>query len=225
MPKIDHRRFKDELYAEFARVAEAIASPKRLEILDLLAQRERSVEDLADEMHLSIANASRHLQILLRARLVDVRRAGTFAHYRLSNPNVYTLLRGLESVAADRLPEVGAVLERHLAVRPIADLSPAEVLRRMRERRAVLVDVRPEGEFAAGHIAGARSVPLERLAKRQGAEGLPRDREIIVYCRGTYCVWADEAVELLRRRGFVAHRLSIGPPDWAALGQKLEAVG
>jgi rhodanese-related sulfurtransferase/DNA-binding transcriptional ArsR family regulator len=225
MRKIDHRRFKDELYAEFARAAEAIASPKRLEMLDLLAHRERSVEDLAGEMQLSTANASRHLQVLLRARLVEVRRAGTFAHYRLASPKVYAFLRGLESVAADRLPEVGAVLERHLAERPMADLSPVELLRRMRERRAVLIDVRPEEEFAAGHIAGARSVPLEGLAKRQGAEALPRDREIIVYCRGTYCVWADEAVELLRRRGFVAHRLSLGPPDWAALGQKLQAAG
>ena len=225
MPKIDHRRFKDDLYAEFGRVADAVASPKRLEMLDLLAQRERSVEDLAGEMELSIANASRHLQILLRARLVDVRRAGTFAHYRLASPAVYTLLRGLESVAAERLPEVGAVLERHLAERSIANLSPAQLLKRMREQRAVLIDVRPEQEFAAGHIAGARSVPLERLAKLRGTEGLPQDREIIVYCRGTYCVWADEAVELLRRRGFVAHRLSLGPPDWAALGYKLEAVG
>lgn len=225
MPKIDHRRFKDELYAEFVRIAEAVASPKRLEMLDLLAQRERSVEDLAGEMKLSTANASRHLHILLRARLVEVRRAGTFAHYRLGSPSVYTLLRGLENVAAERLPEVTAVLDRHLPDRSIAHLAPSDLLRRMRERRAVLIDVRPEDEFSAGHITGAWSVPLERLAKRQGSDGLPRDREIVVYCRGTYCVWADEAVELLRRRGFVAHRLSIGAPDWAALGQKLEAVG
>jgi rhodanese-related sulfurtransferase/DNA-binding transcriptional ArsR family regulator len=223
MPKIDHRRFKDELYAEFARVAEAVASPKRLEILDLLAQRERNVEDLAREMKLSVANASRHLRILARARIVEMRRAGTFVHYRLASPAVYALLRSVERLAADRLPEVGAVLRRHLAERAMTDLSPSELRRRLRERRAVLVDVRPESEFAAGHIAGARSMPIERLAK--GTQGLPRDREIVVYCRGTYCVWADEAVELLRRRGFVAHRLSIGPPDWAALGEKLEAAG
>ena len=225
MPKIDHRRFKDELYAEFGRVAEAIASPKRLEMLDLLAQRERSVEDLAGEMRLSIANASRHLQVLLRSRLVEVRRAGTFAHYRLATPAVYALLRGLESVAAERLPEVASVLSRHLAERPIADMSPSDLSRRLRERRAVLIDVRPEEEFAAGHIAGARSIPIDRLAKRQGVEELPRNREIIVYCRGAYCVWADEAVELLTRRGFTAHRLSLGAADWAALGEKLEGVG
>jgi rhodanese-related sulfurtransferase len=223
MPKIDHRRFKNELYAEFARVAEAVASPKRLEMLDLLAQRERSVEDLAGEMQLSVANASRHLQVLARARLVDVRRAGTFAHYRLASPSVYALLRGLEGVAADRLPEVQATLTRHLGERPIADLSPSDVLRRLRERRAVLIDVRPEEEFAAGHIAGARSIPIARLAK--GARELPRDREIIVYCRGTYCVWADEAVELLKRRGFTAHRLLLGPPDFAAVGEKLQTAG
>lgn len=225
MSKIDHRRFKDELYTEFARIADAVASPKRLEMLDLLAQRERSVEDLASEMELSVANASRHLQILLRARLVDVRRSGTFAHYRLAGAAVYVLLRGLESVAANRLPEVEAVLKRHLADRPILNLSPADLLQRLRERRAVLIDVRPEAEFAAGHIAGARSVPIARLAKRRGAEKLPRDREIIVYCRGTYCVWADEAVELLKRSGFTAHRLSLGPADWAALGETLESAG
>lgn len=225
MTKIYHRRFKDDLYAQFGRVSGALASPKRLEMLDLLAQRERSVEDLAREMELSIANASRHLQILLRARLVDVRRAGTFAHYRLASTAVYVLLRGIENVAAERLPEVGAVLERHLAERPIANLSPAQLLRRMREQRAVLIDVRPEAEFAAGHIAGARSIPIDRLAKRQGVERLPRDREIIVYCRGTYCVWADEAVELLKRRGFAAYRLLLGPADWTALGEKLETAG
>jgi rhodanese-related sulfurtransferase/DNA-binding transcriptional ArsR family regulator len=225
MPKIDHRRFKDELYAEFARVAEAIASPKRLEILDLLAQRERSVEDLAREMELSTANASRHLRILARARLVEVRRAGTFAHYRLAGPGVYDLVRRVQRIAAERLPDVDAILSRHLGDRCVSDLPPADLGRRLRDGRAVLVDVRPAAEFAAGHIAGARNVPLPELAKRKTIEKLPRSREVIVYCRGAYCVWADEAVELLQRRGFTAHRLLIGPADWAALGEKVEAAG
>ncbi|MGH7328798.1 MAG: metalloregulator ArsR/SmtB family transcription factor [Polyangiaceae bacterium] len=223
MPKIDHRRFKDELYTEFARVAEALASPKRLEMLDLLAQRERSVEDVACEMELSIANASRHLRILAATRLADVRRRGTFAYYRLANPAVYALLRQVESLAATQLPDVSAVVRRHLGDRPFRELTPLELKRRMRDRRTILLDVRPPEEFAAGHISGARSLPLDRLSKRKTLAELPRDREIVVYCRGTYCVWADEAVELLRQRGFTAHRLTLGPPDWAALGEDLEA--
>ncbi|MGH7662495.1 MAG: ArsR/SmtB family transcription factor [Vulcanimicrobiaceae bacterium] len=225
MPKIDHRRFKDELYAQFARVAEAAASPKRLEMLDLLAQRERSVEDLAREMALSIANASRHLQILLRARLVESRRSGTYAYYRLAGPGVYGLLRTIEALGETQLPDVNAVVSRHLGERAIRNVAPAELKRRLRERNAVVIDVRPEAEFAAGHIPGARSIPLEQLAKRKVLDDLPRDREVIVYCRGTYCVWADEAVELLQRRGFTAHRLALGPPDWAAIGEKLETAG
>lgn len=223
MRKTDHRRFKDELYGEFARVAEALASPKRLEILDLLAQRERSVEDLADEMELSIANASRHLRILAGAQLVDVRRRGTFAYYRLADPAVYAVLREIEGLAARQLPAVSALVARHLGERPLRDVSPADLKRRMRDKRTVLLDVRPAIEFAAGHIAGARSVPLDQLSKRRTLDELPGDREIIVYCRGTYCVWADEAVDLLRRRGFTAHRLTLGPPDWVALGEELEA--
>ena len=222
MPKIDHRRFKDELYAEFARIAGALASPKRLEMLDLLAQRERSVEDLARELQLSIANASRHLRILAATRLVEIRRRGTFAYYRIAGPAVYALLRQVETVAAKHLPDVPAIVARHLGERPFRELTPLELKRRMRERRAMLLDVRPPEEFAAGHIAGARSVPLEQLSKRRTLDELPHEREIIVYCRGTYCVWADEAVELLRRRGFTAHRLTLGPPDWAALGEDLE---
>jgi rhodanese-related sulfurtransferase len=223
MPKIDHRRFKDELYGEFARVAEALASPKRLEMLDLLAQRERSVEDLAGELKLSIANASRHLRILAATRLVDVRRQGTFAYYRLAGSAVYDVLRQVEALAEKQLPDVTAVVARHLGERPFRDLTPLELKSRMRDRRAILLDVRPPEEFAAGHIAGARSAPLDQLSKRKTLDELPREREIVVYCRGTYCVWADEAVELLRRRGFTAHRLTLGPPDWAALGEDLEA--
>ena len=222
MRKIDHRRFKDELYAEFARVAEALASPKRLEMLDLLVQRERSVEDLAREMALSIANASRHLRILAAAQLVETRRSGTFVHYRPASPAVFELLQRIEAVAAQQLPAVSAVVLRHLGERPIRELSAAEIKRRVRDRSSVLVDVRPAAEFDAGHLAGARSLPLDQLTKRRTLDELPRDREIIVYCRGTYCVWADEAVDVLRRRGFTAHRLSIGPPDWAALGEQLE---
>ena len=222
---VDHRAFKDGLYGEFGRIAAALASPKRLEMLDLLAQRARSVEDLALEMDLSVANASRHLRILALAKMVEVRRSGTFAFYRIASRSVLGLLRSLESAAAERLVEVGALLNEQLGAREIEDVAPSELGRLVRGGKVVLLDVRPEAEYQAGHIPGARTVPIETLGRKKTLDALPRDREIIVYCRGQYCVWADEAVDLLSRRGFSARRLLIGAPDWAALGGELEAAG
>ena len=224
MSKVDHRRFKDELYADLERVGRAVGSAKRLELLDLLAQRERSVEDLASELGLSIANTSQHLRALAAARLVEVRRAGTFAHYRLASPSVLRLVRVLGAVAQERLPEVTATLARHLGQRAVDDLRPDAVARRVRSGRAILLDVRPAPEYRAGHIAGARTLPIAELAHKERTDTLPRDREIIVYCRGPYCVWADEAVAVLHRRGFTAKRLLLGAPDWAVLGEELEVA-
>src|SRR5579872_4742084 len=136
---IDHRGFKDGLYAEFSRVAEGLASPKRLEILDLLAQRERSVEDLANELHLSVANASRHLRVLAQARLVEARRAGHFAHYRLASPAVYDVLRKIQSLAHERLPDVTAIVARHLGERPVVDPAPSQLARRVRDKKVTLI--------------------------------------------------------------------------------------
>jgi rhodanese-related sulfurtransferase/DNA-binding transcriptional ArsR family regulator len=225
MKTIDHRRFKDELYLQFARIGAAVASPKRLEILDLLAQRERSVEDLSREVGLSVANASQHLRVLASARLVAVRRLGTFAYYRLASGGALRLVRVIGDVAEERLPEVKATLQRHLGEREIEELSPTAVARRVKSGRALLLDVRPQEEYRAGHIPGARAVPIDALVRRKATDGLPRDREIIVYCRGPYCVWADEAVDVLQRRGFTARRLLLGAPDWAALGEALETAG
>ena len=225
MLNVDHRRFKDELYRELARVGAALASPKRLEALDLLAQRERSVEDLAAELGLSVANASRHLRILAQARLVEVRRSGTFAHYRLASPTVLRVLRLIGEAAEERLPEVGATLARHLGARSVDKTEPRAVARRVKNGRALLVDVRPGAEYRAGHILGSRSIPIQVLARKRGAAELPRGREIVVYCRGPYCVWADEAVEILQHRGFTARRLLLGAPDWALLGEALEPTG
>jgi DNA-binding transcriptional ArsR family regulator/rhodanese-related sulfurtransferase len=222
MQKIEHRRFKDALYGELARVGAALASPKRLEMLDLLAQRERSVEDLAGELGLSVANASRHLRVLAQARLVEARRSGTFAHYRLASPIVLRILRLLGETAEERLPEVAATLDRHLGARSLEKTEPRAIARRVKSGRALLVDVRPEAEYTAGHIPGARSIPIKLLAQKRGVSGLPRNKEIVVYCRGPYCVWADEAVEILQHRGFIARRLLLGAPDWALLGEALE---
>jgi DNA-binding transcriptional ArsR family regulator/rhodanese-related sulfurtransferase len=224
MLHLNHRQFKDELYGELARVGSALASPKRLEALDLLAQRERTVEDLAGDLGLSVANASRHLRILAQARLVEVRRSGTFAHYRLASPTVLRVLRLIGEAAEERLPEVRATLDRHIGPRSV-ETEPRAIARRVKNGRALLVDVRPEAEYKAGHIPGARSIPIELLARKRGAPELPRGKEIVVYCRGPYCVWADEAVEILRHRGFIARRLLLGAPDWSLLDEALEPTG
>jgi len=223
MPTINHRRFKDDLYRDVARVATAVASPKRLEMLDLLAQRERSVEDLANELGLSVANASRHLRVLSEARLVEVRRSGTFAFYRIASSSALRLIRLIGEVAEERLPDIRATLQRHLGQRSVQAAAPRSLARRIKSGRTVLLDVRPKAEFEAGHIPGARSIPIETLARKRGGETLPR-REIIVYCRGPHCVWADEAVDILRKRGYTAKRLLLGAPDWAALGEELEVA-
>lgn len=218
---IDHRRFKDDLYAEFARIGHALGSPKRLEMLDLLAQRPWTVDELAREMGLSTANASQHLQVLLRARLVEVRREGTRAYYRLSGEDVYRSWRALRELAESRLAEVQAVVRRYLGERhKVEALNPSELLRRAEAGEVTLLDVRPAEEYQAGHIPGARPVPLVEL--RRLVKTLPKKREIVVYCRGPYCVFADEAVALLRSHGFMPRRLSLGVPDWQALGYPVQ---
>jgi DNA-binding transcriptional ArsR family regulator len=220
---IDHRRFKDELYGELSRIGSALSSPKRLEMLDLLAQRERTVEDLANELGLSVANASKHLRVLAAARLAECRRGGNFIHYRIAGPTALRVLRLIGEFGEQHLPEVGATMQRHLGVRSVKSLDPEVVAGRIK-RGAVLLDVRPEAEFHAGHIAGARSAPIDVLKRKKNIAGVSRDREIIVYCRGPFCVWADEAVDLLRKRGYTAHRLLLGAPDWTALGETLESA-
>jgi DNA-binding transcriptional ArsR family regulator/rhodanese-related sulfurtransferase len=226
MNSLNHRRFKDDLYTEFARIGTALSSPKRLEIIDLLAQRERSVDELAREMGLSIANASQHLRALAAAKLVTARRAGTYAHYRLAGPGVFSLFRSLRDAASEQLPEVAAVVRRDLGEQRNVVLlrRPADIAAHVRAKRAVMLDVRPRTEYAAGHLPGAISIPVDGIARRSSLRSLPRRREIVVYCRGPYCVWADEAVDVLRRRGFSARRLLIGPPDWEALGGHSETA-
>jgi rhodanese-related sulfurtransferase len=220
----NHRRFKDDLYAEFARVGHALASPKRLEMLDLLAQRAWTVDELAREMHLSTANASQHLQVLLRARLVESRREGTRAYYRLSGDDVYRAWKAVRDLAESRLAEVQAVVTRYLGERhEVAAVNPAKLLRQVRAGEVILLDVRPVEEYRAGHIPGAQPVPLADL--RRLLARLPKTRDILVYCRGPYCVFADEAVALLRRHGFKSRRLRVGVPDWKALGYDIRQEG
>jgi rhodanese-related sulfurtransferase len=215
------RSFKDSLYAEFAVLGKALANPHRLEILDLLGQGERSVEQLAREAALSLANASAHLQVLRQARLVEAEKRGLNVVYRLAAPEVFQLWRTLRDVGSARLAEIDRLVENYFADREeLEAVDKEELLRLMADEAVTVIDVRPELEFEQGHISSARSVPVENL-KRRLAE-LPRDLEVVAYCRGPYCVYSDEAVRLLHRHGFRARRLDEGFPEWRAAGYPVE---
>jgi rhodanese-related sulfurtransferase len=217
-----HREFKDRLYEELGRIAKAIASPRRLELIDLLAQGERSVEDLAAEAALSVANTSRHLQILRGARLVEARKQGLRVYYRLSEPAVHDVARAVHGLAERRLAEVDQLVRAYLGSRDELEPVPRqELFRRVRAGRAVVIDVRPAEEYRAGHIAGALCMPVDQLDKRLGE--LPARKEIVAYCRGPYCVMAYEAVTRLRARGRKARRLADGFPEWRGAGLPVAA--
>jgi rhodanese-related sulfurtransferase len=220
----DHRAFKDLLYEQFARVGKAVANPHRLELLDLLAQGERSVDDLAQQAALPIANTSQHLQALRRAALVEVRREGPYAYYRLADDRVLRLWQAIRAVGETRLAEVDRLVATYLSDRnALESIDAAALLDRMRNDDVVVLDVRPVEEFDAGHIPGARSIPIADLELR--IQELPQDREIIAYCRGPYCVFSDEAVVLLHAQGYRARRLEDGLPDWRSAGLPVETTG
>jgi rhodanese-related sulfurtransferase/DNA-binding transcriptional ArsR family regulator len=214
---MSHRPFKNKLYAEFARVGTALASEKRLELLDLLAQGPRHVDALAAEMEMSVANISQHLQALRNAKLVQSEREGTRVLYRLSDETVLKLWLDLRAVAEQHLPEIGQ-LRRQYSIEGLEDEFARSALEPiLASGDVVLIDVRPAIEFHAGHISGALSIPVEELAQR--LETLPKDKKIVAYCRGAYCLFADEAVALLIQNGFDAVRLEGGWPEWVAEGR------
>ncbi|MBI4539598.1 MAG: metalloregulator ArsR/SmtB family transcription factor [Gemmatimonadetes bacterium] len=211
------RDFKDAVFDQFARMAGAFGSPKRIELIDLLAQGERHVEALAREAGLTVANTSRHLQILKAARLVAARKDGLQVFYRLADEHVLHGYRALQRLAEARLAEIGRLVEDYFSnADGLEPMEPAELLRRARSREVVVIDVRPPEEYAAGHIAGALSVPLAQLERRLAK--LPRGKRIVAYCRGPYCVLAAEAVRRLRTRGRDAVRLKDGYPEWRDAG-------
>jgi rhodanese-related sulfurtransferase/DNA-binding transcriptional ArsR family regulator len=217
------RRFKNAIYEQFARVSKALASPHRIELVELLSQGPRTVETLARMTDMSLANTSQHLQVLRGAGLLEATKEGLFVTYRLADPSVAELLLVLRKVAETRLAEVGKITQEFLAENAQLEAIDEEALRRrVRKGEVTVLDVRPPEEYEAGHIAGALSVPLPELANR--LSNLPKRREVVAYCRGPYCVLAIEAVKLLRARGFKAVRLEDGVLDWAALGLKLEAT-
>lgn len=221
---MDHRAFKDSLYAEFGRIGKALANPHRLELIDLLAQREWSVEELARETQLSVANASQHLQILRAAQLVSVRREGLYAYYRLADERAYRLWQALRDLGEARLAEIDRIVHTFLGNRDeFEPIDALTLLGRIDDEQLIVLDVRPAGEYRAGHLPGARSVPIDELATRLGE--LSREKEIVAYCRGPYCVFADEAVEFLAANGFSARRFTHGFPDWQVAGLPVEREG
>lgn len=211
------RRHKELLYGQFARIGRAVSSPRRLELLDLLGQAPRTVEAIAAESGMSVANASQHLRGLRAARLVEASKDGLFVTYRLASEDVGQFYRSLRALAAERLLEVEQVTREYFE--SPASFPPARrgwLLKQARLGRVTVVDVRPLVEYRAGHLPAAVSIPLEDLEKRLAE--LPRSRKVVAYCRGPYCVMAGAAVALLRRRGFDAIRLEDGVHEWKDQG-------
>ena len=219
------RAAKTALFDEFARVGQALSSGRRMEILDVLANGERSVDSLAQELGLTLANASQHLQVLRETGLVSSRRESTFVYYELSDGEVFELWRSLRSVAASRRAEVSRLADAYIGARDTLEpVTRQELRRRLRSGDGVLVlDVRPPEEFAAGHLPEAVSIPITELQRR--LRELPSDREVVAYCRGPYCAFADSAIRLLRKNGFRARRLEEGLPEWRAAGLPVASNG
>ncbi len=211
------RLFKNAIYEQFSRIGKAVSSPQRLELLDLLCQGKRTVDVLAKEADLSLANTSQHLQRMARAGLVASRRDGKFVHYRLSDDAVLDALATLRRIAEKNVAEVARVVRSYFDQRDSFEpVSRKELLKRSRTGTVTILDVRPADEFALGHLPGAVNIPLRALESRLSE--LRRTSEIVAYCRGPYCVMSYEAVSALRKRGFKARRLEDGFPEWRAAG-------
>ena len=210
---MDKREFKDRIYTVLSVLVKAMANPHRLEIIDLLGQAERSVEEIAHETGMSVANASQHLQTLKQANLVQVKRNGNFIIYRLASENVYKSWKDLRTIGVETLGEVDKLVKNFRSERnSLEPVTMEQLLTKMRSRNVVLLDVRPEQEFDAGHIPDAINIPIDRLAAR--IKELNKTKQYIAYCRGPFCVFADDAVRLLTKKGFKAKRLEEGYLDW-----------
>lgn len=211
------RAAKDTLFEGFAEVAKALASGRRAEVVDVLAQGERSVEDIAEEIGQSVANTSHHLRVMARAGLVTTRRDGTRIFYQLASDRVAELWAAVRGVATEHVAGLEKLAAAYLGDRDGIDtIDRDELVRRIRRGEVIVLDVRPEAEYSAGHIAGARSVPVGEL--RRQLKALPNDLEVVAYCRGPYCVYADDAVRELTRKGHRARRLLDGFPEWKRAG-------
>lgn len=211
---MDKRDFKDSVYEELARMIKALANAHRLEILELLAQGSYPVEEIAEQTAMSVANTSQHLQVMKRVQLVNTRRDGVTIYYSLAGNQVYKAWKALRELGIEKNAELARTLrifrESHQAMEA---LTVSELKNKMKEENLNIIDVRPEKEYENGHIETARSIPVDQLEER--INELPQDDEVVVYCRGPFCVFADDAVQLLKSKGFNVKRLEVGYPDWA----------
>lgn len=215
------RAAKEALFDEFARVAKALSSGRRAEIVDVLANGDRSVESLAQELDLTVANVSQHLQVLRRAGLVKGRREGTFIYYGLAAPEVVTFWRSLQDIAGSRVSDIDRLARAYLGDNDgLEAVTKEELKKRLRNKDVLVLDVRPAEEFEAGHIPGALSIPVGELKRR--LRELPKSKNIVAYCRGQYCSFAPEAVRYLTDKGYKAKLLQEGMPDWASAGLPIE---
>lgn len=210
---ISVRDFKDSIYQQFSKIGKALSSPKRLELLELLSQGSKSVESLVQYTEMSIANVSQHLQVLSEARLVKVQRKGTYAFYEIADKSVAALVISMRNLCEMQLSEVKKIKENFLSQQGALEAIPIEeVIHQMNEGNVMLIDVRPRDEYDAGHILGAVSIPIDQLNDQLIL--LPTEKNVVAYCRGPYCVYAMQAVETLRSKGFSAVRLEAGVHEW-----------
>lgn len=215
---MNKREFKNRVYDELARLTKALANPHRLEIIELLAQGDYAVEQISAQTSLSIANASQHLQVLKAARLVDITRNGKFIHYRLTNASVFKAWRALRELGVQQIASIDKLVKDfRQSTADTEAMTIEELTKRIKSGKVTILDVRPEPEYRNGHIANALSIPFDELAGR--LKELPKRNEIVAYCRGPFCVFADEAVSLLNKAGYKATRLDQGFPDWALMGK------
>jgi rhodanese-related sulfurtransferase/DNA-binding transcriptional ArsR family regulator len=210
---MNKREFKDQVYTILAGLVKAMANPHRLEVIDLLGQGERSVEEIARETNMAVANASQHLQNLKKAGLVRVRRSGNFVHYRLSSITIYKAWRDLRAIGKEHIAELDKLIQNFRTSKDTLEaVTLPDLMTCLEQKNTVLLDVRPEQEFQAGHITTAINIPIDQLPHR--LKDLSKSKQYIAYCRGVFCVFADEAVQLLTAKGFKAVRLAEGYPDW-----------
>ena len=215
------RELKDKVYTILSGLVKAMANPHRLEIIDLLGQAERSVEEIATETGMSVANASQHLQILKQSGLVQIRRHGNFIHYSLASDNVYKSWKDLREIGMESLSDVERIVKDFRAKKSSFEaVRMEELISRMKSSKIILLDVRPEQEFKAGHIPNSINIPIDQLPDRIGK--LKKNKQYIAYCRGPFCVFADDAVQFLIKHGFKAKRLEEGFPDWKVSGLPVE---
>ena len=218
---MEKREFKDRVYAELAKITKALANPHRLEIVELLAQGDYSVEQISAQTNLSVANTSQHLQVLKTAQLVEVTRNGNFIHYRLANENVFRAWKALRDLGVERIASVEKLVNDFRKSKfTLESVTIDGLLEKLESGKVTILDVRPETEYRKGHIANSLSIPFAELSIR--LKELPKRKEIVAYCRGPFCVYADEAVALLKKAGYKAKRLEEGFPDWAVMGLPIE---